>query len=67
MAPVTCAMDSLLETSPGMVIPQEPTTVYRTVYVDGTTLGGNYCPANSTNPNTQCEVPLAWLLGMGNE
>ncbi|KAL6769007.1 hypothetical protein ACKKBF_B17105 [Auxenochlorella protothecoides x Auxenochlorella symbiontica] len=54
VAPTTCAMDELLRTSPNMELPQRPTTVYSSVYVDGDTLGGNYCPANSSTPSTQC-------------
>lgn len=54
VSPTTCALDRLLAASPGMTLPQSPSTVYSSVYVDGTTLGGNYCAANSTTPKAQC-------------
>jgi hypothetical protein len=53
--PVTCDVPALVARAPALLMPARPTTVYESVYVRGTTLGGNACPANSTTPTRPCE------------
>jgi len=52
--PLTCNMTALVSTYPHAVMPVKPTTVYQSVYLRGTVLGGNQCPGNSTTPQTPC-------------
>ena len=52
--PLTCNMTALVGSYPHAVMPVKPTTVYQSVYMRGTVLGGNQCPGNSTTPQTPC-------------
>lgn len=52
--PLTCNMTTLVGVYPSAVMPVKPTTVYESVYLRGTILGGNQCPGNSTTPQTPC-------------
>ena len=52
--PLTCNMTALVGSYPSAVMPVKPTTVYQSVYLRGTILGGNQCPGNSTTPQTPC-------------
>lgn len=52
--PVTCNISSLLASYPTLDMPTKPTTVYESVYMRGTQLAGNECPANSSTPTNPC-------------
>ena len=52
--PVTCNVSTLVSSNPSLLMPSRPTTVYESVYVRGTVLAGNHCPANSTTPTKSC-------------
>lgn len=54
--PVTCNISTLVDRYPVMTMPTTPTTVYESVYLRGTALAGNQCPANSSNPTQPCEA-----------
>lgn len=52
--PLTCTVEDLLEENPMLIMPTKPTTIYESVYMRGTVLGGNHCAGNETSPQTPC-------------
>jgi ABC-type phosphate transport system ATPase subunit len=53
--PVTCNISTMVARYPLLLLPSRPTTVYESVYLRGTVLAGNQCPANSSTPTKPCE------------
>ncbi len=54
--PLTCNMTTLVDLYPQAQMPVKPTTLYESVYMRGTILGGNQCVGNATTPQTPCPV-----------
>jgi len=52
--PLTCNISTLVTKYPQIIMPTKPTTMYQSVYMRGTVLGGNQCPGNATSPQTPC-------------
>ena len=52
--PLTCNMTMLVSMYPDTVMPVKPTTIYQSVYMRGSILGGNQCVGNATTPQTPC-------------
>eukprot|EP00889_Picochlorum_renovo_P008336 jgi/Picre1/35366/NNA_002828.t1 len=52
--PLTCNMTMLVKAYPDTVMPVKPTTIYQSVYMRGSILGGNQCVGNATTPQTPC-------------
>ena len=63
---MTCNYSTLLNQHPETIIPSQPNTVQREVYVDGRPISGNICMPRSTNPGSVSPNPWCYIVLVSN-